>query len=68
MQKQGRVCLPTWKKRKKQVNLKKQGNLLVHKHEKEIAKLRDKVNRLNKIINTIDAWMMKDNPKEASNL
>ena len=49
------------------MNLKEQVTLLVHKHEKEITILREEVNRLNIIINTIAAGLMKDSPKEASN-
>ena len=50
------------------MNLTEQGTLLVHKHKIETTTLRDEVNRLNIIINIIDAWMMKDNLKEAINM
>ena len=49
------------------MNLKEQVTLLVHKHEKEITTLREEVNRLIIIINTINAGLLKDIPKEAVN-
>ena len=43
-----------------QVNLNEQVTIIVYKHEKEITALREEVNRLNIIINTIAAGLLKE--------